>query len=195
MSARPPRVRTVLVMWEHACDYSPLWSRSEDLEIGPIDGTDIGLDPLLVEDLADWNRRLVAEGDADGSEAFPGTVARAAESFRLAAQVQRVLGDRWTVWCCAGSGDGDLRNARYRPFRDGQPLLLLRDDGVVDWSPAGATAAEGIEPATAGAIEEWRTAPLMPAERRVLGLELCALVQDERRDARVLWFGGEDVPT
>ena len=162
MSSRTSRTRTVLVMWEHRCEHSPLWSRSGDLPIGNLDARDLGLPEDLREDLADWNRRC--EGAADPSGSLPAPTSSAewrrsmTEAFPLAARVQRGLGAEWTVWCLAGGGDGGLHDAYAAELRSsGAAPVVLRTGGPVEWSPDRVIVTD--------------TLPL-PPEKRFPGLEV-----------------------
>ncbi len=195
---RSPRRRTVLLMFEYSCEYSPLWSRSDDLEIGPVDAADLGLDGAVREDLAAWNRRLDTAGMAEiEGRPAPVDVPRPPEAFALAARVQRGLGDAWTVWCCGGGGDGGLRGDGWSARRRQGTVLLLDRGGLHDWSPDGADpAADLLEPETQEAVRAWTASAerLMPGEHRARALELCGRLQDALLGTTLLWFGGEDVP-
>lgn len=213
-SARSTRVRTVLLMWEYGCEHSPVWSRSGDLEIGPIDVTDLGVDPALREDLASWNRRI--EVAADPNDAYPADQwgpewweAQEVEAFALAVRLQRALGSSWTVQCVGGSGDGDLDADGLHRFQvqDGRAQLLLHDGALRLLAPPSAQRSPLEVPAELrDAIHDWvalgnrraRTGSeepggVDPGEHRLHGLELAHRLAAEVPNARILWFGGEDL--
>jgi hypothetical protein len=196
------RERTVLVMWEHLCDHSPVWSRGDDLDVGPIDVRSLGASEALRDDLAGWNRRCETAADPNDSlpEPTPPHEWRTllGESFPLAARLQRELGDAWTVWCLSGGGDGGMREpSEFALERSGSGLpVLLRSSGPVGWSPTRAVPALGrFDAGLRRDLHAWRGAAdrLVPAEHRAQALELCARMHAALPAGRVLWFGGADV--
>lgn len=196
------RERTVLVMWEYTCTHSPIWTRGDDLDVGPIDARELGLSEALRDDLADWNDRI--ETAADPSDVLPDPVLPAAwraleaESYPLAARVQRELGDAWTVWCLAGGGDGMLDAEGWASTRRfGGPQLLLDRTGVHGWSPDGVEPVMDRFGATLRReVLAWTAAAdrLPPAEHRAEGLDLAGRLHGAIASGRVLWFGGAGVP-
>lgn len=213
MTSSYARRRTVLLMWEYACEHSPVWARSEDLEIGPIDVADLGVDAVLREDLAAWNRRIEIAADPDDlSGDWYGTAwweAQEVEAFALAVRLQRALGSSWTVQCVGGSGDGDLDDDGLHRFQvqDGRAQLLLHDGALRLLAPPSAQRSPLNVPAELrDAIHDWvalgrrRARPgsedpggVDPGEHRLHGLELAHRLAAEVPNARILWFGGEDL--
>jgi hypothetical protein len=197
------RERTVLVMWEYSCGHSPIWSRSDDLDTGPIDARELGLPEDLRDDLADWNDRC--ETAADPSDVLPVPVtarewrALETEAFALAARVQRGLGDDWTVWCLAGGGHGGMRDrgAFGLEARTSGVPVLLRTGGPVAWTPDSVEPAlDRFDAALVRRERAWRDSAdrLPPAAYRADALELAGALHAALPAGRVLWFGGEDVP-
>lgn len=200
---RTTTVRTVLVMWEHSAEHSPIWSRSAELDGGPIDVRDLGLDETLRDDLADWNRRCEVAADPSDLRGRPPTAGevreREVEAFALAARVQRGLGDPWTVWCLGGGGDGGMREAGAFGHlrRTAGPQILLRDDGPVTWTPSTTEpATDRLDASIRDELTTWRAAGgRSTAEHRAAGLELAGRLHATLPRGRVLWFGGRDVPS
>jgi hypothetical protein len=197
------RERTVLVMWEYTCDHSPIWSRTDDLDTGPIDARDLGLPEALRDDLADWNDRCETAADPEDELPVPVTSREwrdlGAEAFALAARVQRGLGDDWTVWCLAGGGDGGLRDrgAFGLEARTAGVPVLLRTGGPVAWTPVAVKPAlDRFDAALVRRERAWRGSAdrLPPSAFRADALELAGALHAALPSGRVLWFGGEDVP-
>ena len=190
-------------MWEYTCSHSPIWSRSDDLDVGPIDARELGLAEALRDDLADWNDRCETAADPDDELPVPVTAREwrdlGAEAFALAARVQRGLGDAWTVWCLAGGGDGGLRDrgAFGLEARTSGVPVLLRTGGPVAWTPAAVEPAlDRFDAALVRRERAWRGSGdrLQPAAHRADALELAGALHAALTAGRVLWFGGEDVP-
>lgn len=190
-------------MWEYSCAYSPIWSRGADLDTGPIDARDLGLDEALRADLADWNERCEVAADPSGMLPEPtgpsAWRALMSEAWALAARVQRGLGDDWTVWCLGGGGDGGLRDegAFASARRTGGPHLLLDRRGLHEWTPARESPAlERLQPALRREVHHWLDgADRTPAaENRAAGIELARWIGSSLPGSRVMWFGGDEVP-
>lgn len=50
-------------MWEYLSEHSPIWPRSADLDMAPVDARELGLPEELRDDLADWNTRCEVAAD------------------------------------------------------------------------------------------------------------------------------------
>ena len=128
----------------------------------------------------------------------------AVEGFRLAARLQRELGDDWIIWYTSshsfyGPATAHLERTVHRLLLrafDGDPAASVVDLTGTHHEPRPA-ATFGATPATTSALALWRrafnTSP--DAETRAQGADAAALLQhDLGLTAQITYYAGDTAP-